>query len=79
MLNQYVGRQVKDAVALSAIDDYPLLICLIWNEGQVEIIDIIQGATSSDDTLQRLIQAQIFFDSRIISPLELKYQRPLFT
>ncbi len=68
MLDRYLGNNVKDIITPRETNEYPLLICLSFNDGQVEIVDVIQGSTSSNDTLQRLLQARSTFDSRIMSP-----------
>ncbi|CAF4188819.1 unnamed protein product [Adineta steineri] len=68
MLNKHCGQQIKDVISSFATDDYPLLCCLIWNEGQVKVADTIQGTTSIDDTLNRLNQVRDSSDSSVISP-----------
>jgi len=68
MLEKHLGTNVKDVITSAEINEYPLLICLSFNEGEVTIVDVIKGSMSSNDTLQRLHQARFIFDSRIMSP-----------
>jgi hypothetical protein len=68
MLHIHLGNEVEEIVASSPIDVHPMLICLMYNNGQVEITKIIQGSVSNNDTLDYLKQARNLFDSRIENP-----------
>jgi hypothetical protein len=69
MLDKHLGKNFKDIITSRETNEYPLLICLSFNDGQVEIVDVIQGSTSRGDTLKRLREARSTFDRRIVSPL----------
>ena len=75
MLKKTVGQRVVDVVTPLETDHYPILISLIPNERQVELVEVIRGSTSNDDTLKRLIQVRDFFDSRLMSPSLLEHPR----
>jgi hypothetical protein len=68
MLHTYLGDEVVETVASSPIDAYPLLICLEFSKGRVDVADVIQGFLSSDETLSILMQARDKFDRRIEEP-----------
>jgi hypothetical protein len=68
MLHTHLGNEVKEIVASSPIDVHPMLICLIYNNGQVEVTNVIQGSVSNNDTLTLLRQARELFDRRIEIP-----------
>jgi hypothetical protein len=68
MLRSYLGDAVAKTVASSPIDKYPMLISLMFNKGNVKIIDIIEGPMTSDETFIRLIEVRDKFDRRDEKP-----------
>ena len=68
MLSKHLGDEVVEKVKSSSIDMHPMLICLVFNGGQVEIANVIQGYLSVDDTFDLLKEAHDLFDHRIETP-----------
>jgi hypothetical protein len=68
MLRTPLGNEIEQTVASSPIDAYPMLICVMYNNGRVEIANTIKGYVSPDDTLDFLMEARYKFDCRIETP-----------
>jgi hypothetical protein len=68
MLRTHLGNKVEETVTLSPINEYPMLICVMFNNGGVEIANTIKGNVSHDDTLDFLVEARYKFDCRIETP-----------
>jgi len=68
MIQTNFGKEITDTIASLSIENFPMLICLSYNDGRVEITEIIQGNLSHDDTLKSLKEARYKFDRRIETP-----------
>lgn len=68
MLRMHTGDNVAGLVASSPVDLHPLLLCLVFHNGRIEIASIIEGNMSVDLTLRLLIQARDVFDCRKEEP-----------
>jgi hypothetical protein len=65
MLLQYAGMSVTTAVAAIPLDDYPLLLCLLSKEDQINVIKVIKDlddTMSPDEIYIRLIDIRTQFD-----------------
>jgi hypothetical protein len=68
MLQTHLSDEVIETVVSSPIDKHPMLVCLHFNKGHVEIITTIQGYMSRDETLTLLMEARGAFDRRVENP-----------
>ena len=64
----YVGDEVANVIDSTPTDLYPLLICLIFDRGQIKVESVIQGFMSDSEVFGLLIQARDAFSSRFELP-----------
>lgn len=72
MLRTHLGDEVIETVVSSPIDKHPMLVCLNFNKGHVEVITTIQGYMSRNETLTLLMEARDTFDRRVENPDQTK-------
>ncbi|CAF3741993.1 unnamed protein product [Rotaria sp. Silwood1] len=68
MLRLHVGDSIAGLVASSPVDLHPLLVCLVFQNGRIEVASTIEGNMPIDLTLKLLINARDVFDSRNEEP-----------
>ncbi|CAF3399674.1 unnamed protein product [Rotaria socialis] len=68
MLRSCVGEYVAELVASSPVDLHPLLLCLVFQNGRIEVARTIEGNMSVDLTYNLLEQARNVFDGRNEEP-----------
>ena len=71
MLRKKLGEEIAETVSSSPVDLYPLLICLMFNEGSISISKIIDGSVSHDEALNFLMEAGKEFECRVETPKKL--------
>jgi hypothetical protein len=64
----HAGEEVATVIDSTPTDVYPLLICLIFDRGQIKVESVIQGLTSDSEAFALLIQARDAFGSRFELP-----------
>ena len=64
MLMKNLNNKITSKIAAYSysFDEYPLLVCLSFEEGEVTITEIINSATSEDAVLKTLCSASQKFD-----------------
>lgn len=65
---RHVGEEAAALIATSPRDFYPLLVCLIFDRGQIKVETIIQGSMSESEAFALLIQAREAFRDRFELP-----------
>lgn len=68
ILEQNFTAQIKDKIASLPTAQFPVLICLRYHNGRVDITKTIQGHVSHDLVFDMLKQARYEFDTRIETP-----------
>jgi hypothetical protein len=68
MLNKYMGKDITNIVTSSPIDEYPLLICLSFEEGQARVLATMNAFDTIHEIMNRLDKAHDLFDQRIVTP-----------
>ncbi|CAF3676296.1 unnamed protein product [Rotaria sp. Silwood1] len=68
MLRLHAGDSIAGLVASSPVDLHPLLVCLVFQNGRIEVASTIEGNMPIDLTLKLLINARDVFDSRNEEP-----------
>lgn len=63
-----MGEEAAAMIASSPPDLYPLLVCLIFDRGQIKVETIIQGLMSENEAFALLIQAREAFRDRFELP-----------
>ncbi|CAF1463734.1 unnamed protein product [Rotaria sordida] len=64
----HAGEEVAAIIVSSPTEVYPLLICLIFDQGQIKVECIIQGIMSESEAFGLLIQARDAFGDRFELP-----------
>lgn len=59
-----MGEEAAAMIASSPADIYPLLVCLIFDRGQIKVESIIQSQMSEDEAFQVLVQTRDAFRDR---------------
>jgi hypothetical protein len=67
-ISTHTGEEVAAVLHSSSIDNYPLLICLIFDRGQIKIECIIEGLMSDNEAFALLVQARDAFSGRFELP-----------
>ena len=65
---RHVGEEAATMIASTPQDFYPLLVCLIFDRGQIKVETIIQGPMSENEAFALLIQAREAFRDRFELP-----------
>ncbi|CAF4089806.1 unnamed protein product [Adineta steineri] len=65
MLKYHMGNRITDSIMPISINTYPLLVCIMFQNGQLQIISKIRGTMSCDEVYQELLSAHDQFDRRI--------------
>jgi hypothetical protein len=68
MLLEYTTNDIMKTMKSFSIDAYPLLICLSVHQSQIDIVSIIQGNMSPDETLADLLTTREKFNHRAKLP-----------
>lgn len=63
-----IGEEVASIIDSSPTDVYPLLICLIFDRGQIKVENVIQGIMPDSEVFELLIQAHDAFSARFELP-----------
>ncbi|CAF1494270.1 unnamed protein product [Rotaria magnacalcarata] len=64
----HAGEEVAAVIDSSPNEVYPLLICLIFDRGQIKVEGVIQNMFSENEALAVLIQARDVFNARFELP-----------
>ncbi|CAF0895758.1 unnamed protein product [Didymodactylos carnosus] len=64
LFETHFGLLISQKIQSMTLDHYPLLLCLTFQYGQVQILDIIQGSSSEEEVLTILVQARESFEER---------------
>ncbi len=67
-ITAYAGEEVATIIDSTPRDIYPLLVCLIFDRGQIKVECIIEGLMSDTEAFALLIQAREAFSSRFELP-----------
>ncbi len=62
------GEEVASIIDSSSTDVYPLLVCLIFDRGQIKVENVIQGIMPDNEVFELLIQAREAFAARFELP-----------
>ncbi len=62
------GEEVAAVIDSSPTDVYPLLVCLIFDRGQIKVENVIQGIIPDSEVFDLLIQAREAFAARFELP-----------
>ena len=68
MLFQYTTKEVTTTITSFPVDSYPLLVCLSVHQGQIDIISVIKGTMTRDETLVELSESRKKFHRRTELP-----------
>jgi hypothetical protein len=68
MLLTHTGEGVAAVLDSVPINSYPLLVCLSFTRGQINVETVIDGTTSSNEAMSFLVQARDAFASRLELP-----------
>ncbi|CAF3351406.1 unnamed protein product [Rotaria sp. Silwood1] len=64
MLFKYTTKEVTMTIASYPVDAYPLLVCLSVHQGQIDVVSVIQGTMSNEETYAVLLETRKKFDHR---------------
>ncbi|CAF2455598.1 unnamed protein product [Rotaria sp. Silwood2] len=67
-LATHVGEEIATVIHSSPTELYPLLVCLIFNQGEIKIECIIQGIMSDSEVFGHLIQVRDTFSDQFHLP-----------
>ncbi|CAF0948599.1 unnamed protein product [Adineta ricciae] len=68
IVNRHLGDEIKEQIASLPTEKFPALICLAYNNAEIQITNVIQGCASHCDALESLKEARDRFDCRIETP-----------
>lgn len=68
MLLKYTTKDVVTTVASFSPDMYPLLVCLSVHQGQIDVLSVINGTMTRDETHADLLESRKKFDHRTELP-----------
>ncbi len=68
IITTHAGEEVAAVIASSPTDIYPLLVCLIFDRGQIKVECIIDGLMLESEAFSLLIQACDAFSGRFELP-----------
>ncbi|CAF2878944.1 unnamed protein product [Rotaria sp. Silwood2] len=64
MLFKYTTEAVIMTIISYPLDAYPLLVCLSVHQSQIDVVSVIQGTMSSEETYTNLLETRKKFDRR---------------
>lgn len=67
-IGEHTGEETAAVIASTPTDTYPLLVCLIFDRGQIKVESIVEGLMSESEAFALLIQARDAFCGRFELP-----------
>ncbi|CAF5160246.1 unnamed protein product, partial [Rotaria sp. Silwood1] len=68
IVTKHANKQVAEIIDSTSTEIYPLIICLIFDQGQIKIESVIQGIMSDSEIFALLIQTRDAFGARFDLP-----------
>ncbi|CAF1556235.1 unnamed protein product [Rotaria sp. Silwood1] len=68
IVTKHANKQVAEIIDSTSTEIYPLIICLIFDHGQIKIESVIQGIMSDSEIFALLIQTRDAFGARFDLP-----------
>ncbi|CAF1615987.1 unnamed protein product [Adineta ricciae] len=68
IVGKHLGKPIKEQIASLPTESFPALICLAYNNAEIQITNVIQGCVPHCDALESLKEARDRFDYRIETP-----------